>query len=1391
VLENKGLGGENDAPQETDKNIEVRMAPENTNGEHTKMSNGIRHTSEISAPTVEDEKPALVEDPVSSRREPQQVSEEAPPEAEHTEANLANSEKKDSDNSLNAAEDLAPATIHDHVQGEEIAPSSSIDMPKPKEISEEGPPSAAEPASSDETGSLADELTHDRTNLESNPAAPSTNSVSAKEEEVHMFPEVSAESTSHDVPRSEDSSDSFEENQLPDENPPTHDTSFTKKEAPNSEDNNEKCEEPIINAAEPPVEHAVSAVSRPEDPVVETELNQREAPSNVEEPEAKESNTVAETASSQVEAASNIEEAVVEISPAPIESQTEIEEALIIDERSAPLEFFYEPKEHQESAESIPEPVELTLDAEERAGQLPSDFMSEVELEDHSTLAENPVSDQSGQVESPSNMEEKGNCDGFVVDSIPVIQSGLEKTTIEAERSLTSEDLGHNEDEPTQPEILHSHESPASETKDEEHEPHHDEVALSLGPMESSEVETGKGTEDHSAPPEAKFSDPVLQEIQSKPAVFEDPEDVKAREEIAKLNAELMKAAMEEDAANQSVADEGSSEVVLGNEHTLYDPELGATHEEVSHGESSEPISEGSPSLFNANVSDDRTGEPPNVSHESETTLTESPEQPAGDGNTENSTERLDSAIDVQTSPQTAIDNARNDHSFEQEKKRHENNDLVVSEVAEETTPRDALHEPELSPHMDSGNIEGVGCGDAFDHAFEPSGLDATVKGSVSSASLNRSEEVHDSRNDDPTPEAQIEESHDISAALVTEEPEISHHDSDNEDIPLHAHEEDYDSVQNEEVFEHSYEEPSSQFSEPELPSHPPLSGADLMDEGREFPRAESPVTVLNSDDLFEDDDEDQVEDTNGPENGPLDDDDNREEDEEQDGPDTPIHIDDHASNGTSEPASPQNIPENEYDLPLNKQHRISQEVHRTNSGKFASLVDAIRSDVPIVSHLVKKEEVQEIGMPGGGHFSDEILDEYHQTEEPENDHPAFESWLQHEEDELHYSDYEEDARPSSPPLHIRTHTADTVPSFETYAQSDDSTPSTPDTVISPARQMMHEEPTIRESWMQQGEEMEHHGSAEELKSVASPLQQTEFDPFTSQTYPSYVSPKPSFANLQSKDEESPESYNSSPESVGIEREARNSTDPISEITAYPPQNASHATPSSDSLPFDSPRLYDSPISATRSLNSNSPSRSLFPTASTPPPPPLRSPHRPSFPPPSSLANPEKTASSITGSSIFQRTRSLFESSSRQETQSTPPLTRPRSVLYNTPSPAPKPSSLKSRPSSLYMRSPFNLNNEPIYNEAPTEPEDELLVPRSLDRNGKPPSPAFILPGERGKMGRGGEMREEEFTVRERRESSFLVGIGRLGELVGLEGSIHNPDRAEGKPLLGDSKNGH
>lgn len=64
-------------------------------------------------------------------------------------------------------------------------------------------------------------------------------------------------------------------------------------------------------------------------------------------------------------------------------------------------------------------------------------------------------------------------------------------------------------------------------------------------------------------------------------------------------------------------------------------------------------------------------------------------------------------------------------------------------------------------------------------------------------------------------------------------------------------------------------------------------------------------------------------------------------------------------------------------------------------------------------------------------------------------------------------------------------------------------------------------------------------------------------------------------------------------------------------------------------------------------------------------------------------------------------------------------------------------------------------------------------MPRSLDKDGRPPSPVFSLPQE---MPRDKEPKLKSNTP-------FLGSLGRFSG-GGLEDSIHNPERKEKQPLL-------
>jgi hypothetical protein len=148
---------------------------------------------------------------------------------------------------------------------------------------------------------------------------------------------------------------------------------------------------------------------------------------------------------------------------------------------------------------------------------------------------------------------------------------------------------------------------------------------------------------------------------------------------------------------------------------------------------------------------------------------------------------------------------------------------------------------------------------------------------------------------------------------------------------------------------------------------------------------------------------------------------------------------------------------------------------------------------------------------------------------------------------------------------------------------------------------------------------------------------------------------------------------------------------------------------------------------------------------------------------------------SIPSNSFFQKTRSLFESAS--QSSSPPAQTRPLSSLFtvNKGSPSP-PRRNPSRPTSLLLSSPG---------------QDEI-IPKSLDKDGRPPSPVFTIPAKSLKRGSVGGNDGDE-VVRQRNSNPFLDGLSKLVGSGGLEDSMHNPNRnrrlsqREKEPLLKDA----
>jgi hypothetical protein len=525
---------------------------------------------------------------------------------------------------------------------------------------------------------------------------------------------------------------------------------------------------------------------------------------------------------------------------------------------------------------------------------------------------------------------------------------------------------------------------------------------------------------------------------------------------------------------------------------------------------------------------------------------------------------------------------------------------------------------------------------------------------------------------------------------------------------------------------------------EPRVIDLPSTPSAQMIHQTEDHALAESPVTVVNADDLFADDDEDDEYEEQ------------YHEDEHRDA-DSDLGYDG-SGYGLTEAAShaelidPVGAPSSSWPLPSGDteksdilDHYSHSEYPTAHTGLFASLVDTIRSDLPAVEKMI--------------HDSNEDPHEEEYSEEESSDiEPDADSDDNFEGTPLdHIPEEEEDYHPShdmDSSLHIRTHTADTVPSFETYAHSDEeSSPSTPiDEIAERAEDALQTERLIRSSWPVQPHEVDPQEDSQDLKPQASPMH-TEFDPFSTQAYPAYITPKTSQANL--KGEHTPESdFNGSP------GESENGHQEPARSPRFPTLNTDLET-----------RPYDSPPSVTHSQTGDD---------FQPPTPTRRSTATDRAP--ISTSRTPVSSPSVPSNSFFQKTRSLFESSSTSQPP-TPPTTRPLSGLFNirgsgSPSPPPKPASLKSsRPSSLYQ-----VDN----------PAEELIVPRSLDAVPKPPSPGFVLPPsdlERKRssssfLGDENRSMSGDKEVRQRSSGSFLTRLVGSG---GLEDSIHNPARA---PLL-------
>ncbi|KAH7417769.1 hypothetical protein BKA64DRAFT_700316 [Cadophora sp. MPI-SDFR-AT-0126] len=458
---------------------------------------------------------------------------------------------------------------------------------------------------------------------------------------------------------------------------------------------------------------------------------------------------------------------------------------------------------------------------------------------------------------------------------------------------------------------------------------------------------------------------------------------------------------------------------------------------------------------------------------------------------------------------------------------------------------------------------------------------------------------------------------------------------------------------------------------------------------------------------------------------------------------------------------------------------------HRS-SGLFANIVEVVRSDVPAV------RQVQ--------------LDNYQPGAEYVLGNAARPRAVSFEDDEPEF--VRVSASPYESSLHVRTHTADTLPSFDSYAQSD-SIPTTPsETSSSPVIDHPHDEPIIRDSGRERGM-TETSQSAQDL-SLETP-KAAAFDPALANAYPSFMSPKPSYADLRDNGrnpadiERMNAGYGSFGAQTGLEAH-RARISPVNDIKPNPFTNGidtSQTPKMASNNPFKTPPMDTSSpgygsvgtpnagisFQGTRSLPRTPPRLSISPQSSASPTLPKRS---PSSSPGLSRRPPPPVPTGSPGS-LFAKTRSVFESASPQGSPAlTPsPITALSAIRHSSPPMPPPPRrSVGSRPSSLYISEPVQYSPPAGEDQEPSkapeqqeEPgEEEVFMPRNLDGNNKPPSPVFIP--SRSDSISSLRKEEEEPLVKKRSSNPFLGGLSRLVGGIqsgGLDDSVHNPAK---EPLL-------
>ncbi|KAF5872258.1 uncharacterized protein Bfra_005612 [Botrytis fragariae] len=831
----------------------------------------------------------------------------------------------------------------------------------------------------------------------------------------------------------------------------------------------------------------------------------------------------------------------------------------------------------------------------------------------------------------------------------------------------------------------------------------------------------------------------------------EDPEDVRAREEIARLNAEFMKAVEEEQAAEQEIRPvEISTEK---NSNDMDKSELVEAEQERPRRESAEDIAAREEIAFL-----------------NEQMKLLSQQQENGGESAEIESEKEESkpqTLEKEESSGTLIETPQNEHTEEEDfhtaliqQDEHlnpfEQPDAVLSEEqsAESTTDEPNEEVEALQYEHEDRNPEDSGSeGERTEQGEETENY---------SESENEWDQSSEEEEEGPLPylETIREESHD-GASRVGEDHEDD--DEDEEDMPksrfFHPHWQYEDSVDENGLKEQR--ENNQLVSESENPAikeistgilqdeldHPSGSNLEVSDSGP-IKRPQTPMALMFGSDFKETESPHEVSGTDklidGSPEAPI------ENATVSNATDLPRVLepspDIEENRGKSELVEDEDLVENNNLTPKPKPRRPASLYHRNSD--LSPEHEAVFSRVSqIRSSLTPSPEPHPSPVLSPRSRSERFPPDEHRNYLDASINNAYNGWG-YSQDVDQQQDYRTQLNNDNG--RNRSHTVDTVPSFEHYASDDgESGPPTPpqqpqysDPVSQQPHisQMMSTEFESSEGWSHQNDDTQDDSANQEQnldEIIKSPNLQdaAEFDPFNPQEY---KSPIPSPVHSSSfhvsnvhVDQEYPPVLAPTPPSLIPPEKILSSNAPASTpiFTAQTPTQTEEKSISQ--LP---PNLHSVPWT-----QSEDPAKTAATTQEK------------------ETASPQRNPRPV--SSIFARTRSLFEAGANDSNP--PPKQRPLSgmSIFNVGSPnrsntpvQTRPhslsvSSLRSRSESLSKRSSLsfgeNLNTKADANantnaNANANAKDDYdpdtdadFLPKSLDGDGRLPSPAFGLPGHR------------------------------------------------------------